>query len=176
MIDALELLVPWEILRRKAFWCSRRSSQCPTSSGYNVLLHDETVQKVGLDGRHLEKPRRFPDAVLHTSRDGRRGNLRPGGHKLEFKRIRHLTADDINRRVLEYFDITVEQASDLRVVRVDFAVDAGVPLDWFRLHAEVRFKQSSEQFPGWKSEAKRRTRTLYFGSRSDYYRIYDKTA
>lgn len=80
------------------------------------------------------------------------------------------------RQIPKYFEISPEEVLDLRVVRVDFAVDIPASLDWFRTHAEVKFKQSSEQFPGWGSKTKRGTRTLYFGSHTDYYRVYDKTA
>jgi len=175
MIDALELQVPWDISPRQTFWFNRRRS-IPRKSAYTTLLYDQVVQKFGIDGKPLAKPTILQNALLYTGYEKQRSFSRPKGHKLEFKRTRYLTAEKIVRKVREYFDISAEQALDLRVVRVDFAVDIPASLDWFRRHAEVKFKQSSEQFPGWKAGAKRGTRTLYFGSKTDLYRIYDKTA
>ncbi|HWR14165.1 MAG TPA: hypothetical protein VN577_05025 [Terriglobales bacterium] len=90
--------------------------------------------------------------------------------------MRHLTATDIEAVVSKYFDIPSEVVSTVKVIRVDFAVDVGIPVSWFRTHAEVMYKQNSEMFPGWNEQRKRGVLTLQFGSHGDLYRIYDKTA
>jgi hypothetical protein len=177
MIDALELELPGEIRLRSAYWRNRRRSRAGAFSRYEALLHDEVTVKTGQDGKPLHKREWFvlQNAIVHTGWGNRKLPC-PKGHKLEFKRIRHLTGNDIRRLVREYFDVSEEQVGVLKVVRVDFAVDVGVPVRWFRDHAEVKYKQKSEQFPGWKVNGVRLVQGLQFGSHTDLYRIYDKTA
>jgi hypothetical protein len=114
MIDALELQVPWDISLRQTFWCSRPSST-PRNSAYAKLLHDDIVQEFDSDHKHLENPEILQQAVIYTGYEKRPGFFRPKGHKLEFKDVRYLTAEKIQRKVREYFEISAEQALDLRV-------------------------------------------------------------
>ena len=157
---------------RKSHWANLRRSLAPPDSPYEVLLHDEVNLRGQSDGKRSAN--RVQDAIVHSGINPR---LPHAGHrKLEFKRVRHLAADDFPHLIKKYLEIKDDQILELRVMRVDFAVDVGIPLEWFRTNAHLKFKQTSQQFQQLHADQTRKVQTLKFGKSPDSYRVYDKTA
>ena len=101
---------------------------------------------------------------------------RPGyreRHKLEVFRVGSMNAFQIDRVVRSVFDV---DAFELPVSRVDFTADVrGIPVDWFRSHAYVLRKRNGQEYKTHR-DVTGTTETIYFGSRKDLIRVYDKTA
>jgi hypothetical protein len=161
MIDALELLVPATATLNENFRSRSYLTRAEVKSWYDHVYSDTK-----------EKP------ILRVY--GGHGNKKlapPKNFRVEFKDVHLLTKWDFPGQILEAFRLGSDEIDNLKVHRIDFAVDVWrVPVSWFREHAAVKYKQCDGAFPGWTEDNKRGMTTLTFGTHCDFYRIYNKTA
>lgn len=157
MLDALEVLVPSAVPRNHEIW--RR-------------FHDKRQRTYKtLPYFWIFDFRPALPALVHAG-DIRSSNQKRGNFKIEFKDVLNLRATDFITIIQHLFSIDSAKARHLKVARVDFTVDVKVPVDWFREHARVLYKQVTTQYR--KDETRFGVSTLQFGKRPDLYRIYDK--
>ena len=100
-----------------------------------------------------------------------------GDHKLELVDAGLHGFSFLLREIERIFLIDSYQ---LELMRVDLAADVpGVPVMWFHKNVRARFKQFSNAGMGgleYQQLGKKGLQTLYFGTKPNCYRIYDKTA
>lgn len=152
MIDSLELRVPLTAPRGPV-WAARDI---------------KTAKRMNSGTYELAQDLR-PHVPLKVFWDHRFAHDR----KLQFITVNKLDAHAIVTSITELFEL---EPLDLELVRVDFAVDVEIPLQWFAENLTVQRKRRRD---GWGDET-RRSRwegtSLYFGRRPSTIRVYDKKA
>ena len=152
MIDYLELRAPLNT-SLGAVWAGTNLKPVKRlSSGNYSLMQDLT-----------------PDIPVKVYWDNRFGH----GPKLQFVGVGALDAEAILTTVRNVFDT---EPLDLDLVRVDFAVDVEIPLQWFAENLTVARKRRKEGWGCGTPLSRWEGNTLYFGKVPSVFRIYDKKA
>ena len=161
MIDKLELLVPDDVPRRDENWRKHRVVPAKAGSLYSTTLNEDSNLALRVH-YNLRVP------VAKEKRH----------FKIDFTDTRLLTAEDLKWRLNWLFRIRPDQASSLRISRIDFAADVcGVSVEWFKRHSRVKRKQSLRSYEVCEVEtSKGAVTSVVFGKRPDLYRIYNRVA
>jgi hypothetical protein len=155
MIDALEISVPDSIMARPGVW--DQFKQIKQKTGPYVWMVD-CRPRTGLFVFHGHR--------YHIDEEHRH-------YKLTYEAVRQLTVDDLTRRIQFLFPLDEGQIRELKVMRIDFAVNVSPSVEWFRRHFYVKGKQESTEY-AFIQKTTMEVTTLIFGKRPDRYSIYDK--
>jgi hypothetical protein len=161
-IDKLEVRAPSRVawtreLQSAARFAARRNTKLPYHQGgqYEAMVD---LRNLGLSSR-----------LYLTSRA-------TGSHKLVLIGVGAMSYEEILNQLRAVF---VTDVLALRIARIDLAVDVfGYSVAWFRDHTYVAKKRSGGEIgkSSYGAVATRVVETLYFGTRPNLFRIYDKWA
>jgi len=165
MIDGLEVRVPSTIPRQSLFW--NQSPTHPVSGPYRFVLD---ARKASLMRIYFGNTVPIPPGKKH--------------YKVEFGATNLFTAQDIITSIRSAFQLTIQDALNLTVARIDLTADVrDVPVEWFKQHCRVKRKHKSKTYDSIQPEYEPvETETtggvtgLKFGKRPDFYRIYNRVA
>ena len=94
------------------------------------------------------------------------------GDKIELVETAKYSLTELRCIQEEVFDC---DSAENRVLRIDLAADLeDVPVQWFRVNSDVRFKRTRREW-GFSAVSSSRAETLYAGQKPNQLRIYDKT-
>lgn len=160
MIDKLELIVMHDAPFRRQI-----------ANLYRTLRLSHNSSR-GLYGAALDLRQFGSDAILRLE------HKRYGTHKIELLNTGKKTMTELCATLERIID---KDPLSHRVSRIDLAVDIpDYPLEWFRTHVRVQFKQWKCVLGRLRVEqefsemGKKEYQTLYFGKRPSCLRIYDK--
>lgn len=157
MIDALELAVPWTVPQKHGLWANRPSRDAGPEQPYASKIDFRSKLNVIVYSGHRHP---IPPAKRH--------------YKLQFTEMRLFTSDDLFYQIGQLFMLGRQQIKQLKVMRVDFAADTLVPVQWYRENCRAIDKQQYEEIQTWHESTRQGFTTIIFGKRPDLFRIYDK--
>ena len=91
--------------------------------------------------------------------------------KLQFLEVASLDPEAIVTTVAQVFDT---DPLDLGLLRVDFAVDLPIPLQWFAENLKVARKRKKAGWGAGTSQSRWQGNSLYWGKHPSLFRVYDK--
>lgn len=157
MIDALEIRVPLVAPSNAPIW--------------GALGRRERLLKTGGYAYQSDYREEYGFFVNH----GHRHPLKLANRhfRIIFDAVRLLSATEIMTNLETFLGIKTSEVSLLRVVRVDFATDVSLPVEWFRQNCFLRAKQECREYT-YVNHYTREVTGLTLGKRPDRYTIYNK--
>jgi hypothetical protein len=152
MIDALEVRIPSEVRLREE-WQGLRSNTYPLARRHHYSNF--------VDLRSYGMPLHFHASCRRSKREH---------DKVTFVQTSSLTFHDICATLSK---LTECDPGLFAIMRIDFAVDVCLTVEWFRRFAFVPRKRRYREISSRDGAC---IETLYFGSRPNFLRIYDKRA